>query len=63
MDESAPKSYLGILNVPLGIWVGSRAGSFKSRLIKAHAKARLDLILSPVVLIICLAILAVLRLA
>jgi hypothetical protein len=32
-------------------------------LIKAHAKARFDLILSPIVLIICLAILAVLRLA
>jgi len=63
MDESAPRPYLGLVTVPLGIWVGTRAGSFKSRLIKAHAKARLDFILSPVVLIICLAILAVLRLA
>jgi len=52
-----------MVTMPLGIWVGSRAGSFETPLIKAHAKARFDLILSPIVLIICLAILAVLRLA
>ena len=52
-----------MVTVPLGIWVGARAGSFESRLIKTHEKTRFDLILSPVALIICLAILAVLRLA
>jgi hypothetical protein len=44
---------VSMVTVPLGIWVGSTA----------HAKTRLDLILSPVAPIICLAILAVLRLA
>ncbi|UCE40225.1 MAG: hypothetical protein JSV17_12260 [Candidatus Aminicenantes bacterium] len=54
---------VSIVTVPVGIWVGSRAGSFESHMIKIAAKTRLDLILSPVVLIVCLAILAVLRLA
>ena len=54
---------ISVVTVPLGFWVGSRAGSFQYRMKEAHAKTRLDLILSPVALILCLAILAVLRLA
>lgn len=52
-----------MVTVPLGIWVGTRVESFGSRMAKVHAKQRLGLILSPVALIICLGILAVLRLA
>jgi hypothetical protein len=48
--------------VPLGFWVGSKVGSFESRTVKAHVKSGLDFVLSPAVVILCLAILAVLRL-
>lgn len=54
---------VSIMTVPLGIWVGSKARSFESRMREIPAKTRLDLIFSPVSLIVCLAILAVLRLA
>ncbi len=54
--------FVSMATVPLGFWVGSKAESFESRTIKAHAKSRFDFVLSPAVLILCLAILAVLRL-
>ena len=52
-----------MVTVPFGVWIGSRVESFESRLTEARAKRRLSLVLSPVTLVICLAILAVLRLA
>ncbi len=52
-----------MVTVPLGIWVGARVESFETRMAKAHAKERLGLVLPPVALILCLAILAALRLA
>lgn len=54
---------ISLATVPLGFWVGSKAGSFESRITKARAKRRLEFILSPSFLILCLAILVVLRLA
>ncbi len=54
---------VSMMTVPLGIWVGQRARSYESRLREIPTKTRLDFILSPVSLIICLAILVVLRLA
>ena len=54
---------VSIITVPLGIWVGLKARSFESRMREIPAKTRFPLIFSPVSLIVCLAILAVLRLA
>lgn len=50
-----------MVTVPLGFWLGSKARSFESRMLNLHAKSKLDLVISPAVLILCLAILAVLR--
>jgi hypothetical protein len=54
---------VSMVTVPLGIWVGLRAWSYEARLRDAPAKSALDFIVSPVSLIVCLTILAVLRLA
>ena len=54
---------ISAVTVPLGIWVGSRAGAFQSGLVQTHAKYKLDLILSPVALTVCLGFLVLLRLA
>jgi hypothetical protein len=51
------------VTVPLGFWVGSRIGSLEFRPAKVRGKLNPALIFSPVVLIICLAILVLLRLA
>jgi hypothetical protein len=54
---------ISMMTVPLGIWVGLRARSHESLMKEISARTRLDLIFSPISLIVCLAILAVLRLA
>lgn len=54
---------VSMVTVPLGMWVGSKARAFEIRMAEAHTQAKIDLILSPVALILCLAILAVLRMA
>ena len=50
-----------MVTVPLGFWLGSKARSFESRMLNLRAKSKLDLVISPAILILCLAILAVLR--
>lgn len=49
------------LTVPLGFWVGSRIGSLQFRLAEVRGKLNPALIFSPVALILCLAILYLLR--
>lgn len=51
-----------LVTVPLGFWVGAKLESFEIRLLKAQALRRLNYILSPAVLILCLAIITLLRL-
>jgi len=48
--------------VPLGIWVGAKLEAFEARLIEAHAKRKLNYILSPAALVLCLVIIMLLRL-
>ncbi len=50
-----------LVTVPLGFWVGAKLESFEIRLLKAQALRRLNYILSPAVLILCLAIITLLR--
>ncbi len=52
---------VSMVTVPLGLWVGSKAGAFEARMDSARARTRIDLILYPAALILCLAILTVLR--
>jgi hypothetical protein len=52
-----------MISVPVGFWLGSKAKSFESRMIKARSESRLALVLSPAAFVLCLAILVVLRLA
>jgi hypothetical protein len=49
--------------VPLGFWAGSRIKEYQSRWLLSPAAQKFDLILPPAVLILCLAFIAVLRLA
>lgn len=49
--------------VPLGMWIGARMTVFESGLAGVRTKRRLGLVISPVALILSLAILAALRLA
>lgn len=51
-----------MVTVPLGFWVGSKAGSLRFRLSKTFADSRLALVFSPATLVFCLVVLAVLRL-
>lgn len=48
--------------VPLGIWVGAKLEAFEARLIETHAKRKLNYILSPAALVLCLVIIMLLRL-
>lgn len=49
------------VTVPLGFWVGARIEAVEARLIKAQAIRKLNYILSPSALIICLVIITLLR--
>jgi hypothetical protein len=53
---------VSLVTVPLGFWVGAKLEAFEIRLLKAQAMRRLNTILSPAVLILCLAIITLLRL-
>jgi hypothetical protein len=50
-----------LVTVPLGFWVGVKLESFETRLLKAQALRRLNSLLSPAVLIFCLAFITLLR--
>jgi hypothetical protein len=50
------------VTVPLGFLAGAKMESFKARLIKSQAQKKLEYILSPVAVILCLVIVALLRL-
>ncbi|NIM90633.1 MAG: hypothetical protein GTO17_06755 [Candidatus Aminicenantes bacterium] len=52
---------VSLVTVPLGFWVGVKLESFEIRLLKARAMSMLYYILSPAVLILCLAIITLLR--
>lgn len=52
-----------LVTVPLGFWVGAKLEAFEIRLLKAQALRRLNYLLSPALLILCLAIVTFLRLA
>lgn len=54
---------VSFLTVPLGFWVGSRVGLIESRAKKVRGKLSPGLIISPVALILSLAILILMRLA
>jgi len=49
--------------VPLGFWVGAKIKAFETGLIKAHGMRKLNYILSPAALILCLVIITILRIA
>jgi len=51
-----------LVTVPLGFLAGAKMESFKARLIKGRALKKLEYILSPVAVILCLVIVALLRL-
>jgi len=51
-----------LVTVPLGFLAGAKMESFKARLIKSRAQKKLEYILSPVAVILCLVIIALLRL-
>jgi hypothetical protein len=51
------------LTVPLGFWVGSKMEAFETRLIISQARKKFDYVFSPAALILCLAIVALLRLS
>lgn len=53
---------VSFVTVPLGFLVGAKIEAFEIRLIKAHAMRKLNYILSPAVLILCLVIITFLRL-
>ncbi len=50
------------LTVPLGFWAGSKIKDLETRLILAHARKKLDYIFSPAALVLCMAIVVLLRL-
>lgn len=52
-----------IVTVPLGFLAGARIESIEARLVKAEEQKRLEYVLSPVAFILCLAVVALLRLA
>jgi hypothetical protein len=54
---------VSVIAVPMGFWVGARMRAFEIRLFKARTQRTFDFILSPVALILCLIIIALLRLA
>ena len=54
---------VSFVTVPLGFWVGAKVGFLEASLTKIRAMKRLDFILSPAALILCLAVLALIRLA
>lgn len=51
------------VTVPLGFLVGAKMESFEARLVKNRAQKKLEYILSPAAFILCLVIVALLRLA
>jgi hypothetical protein len=51
-----------IVTVPLGFLAGAKMESFAARLVKSRAQKKLEYILSPAAFILCLAIIALLRL-
>jgi len=53
---------VSLVTVPLGFWVGAKMEALEIRLIKVQTLKRLNYILSPAVLILCLAIVTLLRL-
>jgi hypothetical protein len=53
---------VSLVTVPLGFWVGAKIEAFELRLIKAHALRKLNYLLSPAVLVLCLALVTLLRL-
>jgi len=54
--------FVSLVTVPLGFWAGAKMEAFEIRLLKAQALRRLNYILSPVVLILCLVLITLLRL-
>lgn len=50
------------ITVPLGFWVGAKMEAFEIFLLKARAMKKLNYILSPAALMLCLVIIALLRL-
>lgn len=52
-----------LVTVPLGFWVGTKMVAFETRFIKAGAPGKLQYALSPTALIICAAIVTLLRLS
>lgn len=50
------------ITVPLGFWVGARVEVIETSLIKARAMRKFNAVLSPAALVICLAVIALLRL-
>ncbi len=54
---------VSFVTVPLGFWVGAKVGFLEASLTKIRSKKKLGFILSPAALILCLAILALIRLA
>ncbi|KPJ69655.1 hypothetical protein AMJ44_03100 [candidate division WOR-1 bacterium DG_54_3] len=53
---------VSFVTVPLGFWVGAKMEAFEIQLIKAHARRKLNYILSPAALILCLVTVVLLRL-
>jgi hypothetical protein len=51
-----------LVTVPSGFWVGAKIQAFETRMIKIHSTRKFDPILSPAALILCLAIITLLRL-
>ncbi len=50
------------VTVPLGFWVGAKMEAFQTRLITANTVKKINYILSPVALILCLVVVTLLRL-
>ena len=53
---------VSLVTVPLGFWVGAKMEAYETRLLKAQSLRRLNYILSPAVLILCLVIITLVRL-
>jgi len=53
---------VSLVTVPLGFWVGAKIEAIEIHLLKAQAMRRLNYILFPAVLILCLALVTLLRL-
>ncbi len=51
-----------MITVPLGFWVGERLTAWDFRVVESHQRKRFESILSPAALLLCLAILTLLRL-